>query len=139
LLALVMLAAAAVSVWTPFQIDRIAARWFSTPNLYWLWPLPAATAALAALIWRAAGDPAAERTPFFGAIGVFLLCYLGLAISNFPYLAPPTLTVWDAAAVPASQKFMLWGVIVMLPVILGYTVFVYWTFRGKVREGEGYH
>jgi len=52
---------------------------------------------------------------------------------------PDKLTVWDAAAAPSSQMFMLVGTLLMLPVILGYTVFVYWTFRGKVRHGEGYH
>jgi cytochrome d ubiquinol oxidase subunit II len=72
---------------------------------------------------------------------LFLLCYLGLAISTFPYLVPPTITVWDAAAVPNSQIFTLIGVLVMLPIILGYTVYVYWTFLrgGKVVAGEGYH
>jgi cytochrome d ubiquinol oxidase subunit II len=60
-------------------------------------------------------------------------------ISNVPYLVPPSITVWEAAAVPESQIFTLVGVLIMLPIILGYTAFVYWTFRGKVREGEGYH
>ena len=60
-------------------------------------------------------------------------------ISTFPYLVPPTLTVWQTAAAPASQMFMLVGTVVLLPIILGYIVFVYWVFRGKVREGEGYH
>ena len=64
---------------------------------------------------------------------------IGLVISNVPYLVPASLTVWDAAAAPSSQLFMLVGTLLMLPVILGYTVFVYWTFRGKVRVGEGYH
>ena len=77
--------------------------------------------------------------PFLCAVGLFLLGFLGLAISNVPYLVPPSITIWDAAAVPQSQIFMLVGVLIMLPVILGYTVFVYWTFRGKMREGEGYH
>jgi cytochrome d ubiquinol oxidase subunit II len=77
--------------------------------------------------------------PFFAAIGLFLLGYIGLAISWFPYLVPPSLTIWQTAAVPASQIFMLIGVLLLLPIILGYIGFVYWLFRGKVREGEGYH
>ena len=77
--------------------------------------------------------------PFLAAIALFLLGYLGLAISIFPYLVPPSLTIWDAAAAPASQIFMLVGTLLLLPIILGYTGFVYWLFRGKVREGEGYH
>ncbi len=80
-----------------------------------------------------------DTRPFMGAIGIFLLGLAGLAISTLPYIIPPTLTVWDAAAHPSSQMFMLYGTAVMLPVILGYTIFVYRTFRGKVREGEGYH
>lgn len=60
-------------------------------------------------------------------------------ISWFPYLVPPSLTVWETAAVPASQIFVLLGVLLLLPIILIYIGFVYWLFRGKVREGEGYH
>jgi len=77
--------------------------------------------------------------PFLAAIAIFLLGYLGLLISNFPYLVPPRLTVWDTAAAPASQIFMLMGTLVMLPIIVSYTIFVYWVFGGKLREGEGYH
>ncbi len=57
----------------------------------------------------------------------------------FPYLVPPSLTIWQTAAVPASQVFMLLGTVALLPLILCYTGFVYWLFRGKVRAGEGYH
>ena len=80
-----------------------------------------------------------EVPPFLASIALFLLGYLGLVISTFPYLVPPTLTIWETAAAPASQIFMLVGTVALLPVILGYIVFVYWLFRGKVREGEGYH
>ncbi|MDJ1157822.1 cytochrome d ubiquinol oxidase subunit II [Chelatococcus sp. SYSU_G07232] len=134
----VALCAAAVSLWTPLSFERIAARWFTTPNIYYLWLLPAATALIGLRVWRGIGR-GAHYLPFFGTIGIFALCYAGLAISNFPYLVPPTLTIWDTAAVPASQIFTLFGTLFMLPVILVYTVFVYWTFRGKLREGEGYH
>ena len=77
--------------------------------------------------------------PFLATIALFLLGYLGLLISNFPYLVPPSLTIWQTAAAPATQIFMLMGTLVMLPIILGYTIFVYWIFGGKLREGEGYH
>ena len=82
---------------------------------------------------------AARCCPSSPSIVLFLLGYLGLVISTFPYLVPPTLTLWQTAAAPASQLFMLTGTLVLLPIILGYIVFVYWIFRGKVREGEGYH
>jgi cytochrome d ubiquinol oxidase subunit II len=73
------------------------------------------------------------------AIALFLLGYLGLVISIFPYLVPPALTIWDTAAHPASQIFMLLGTSALFPLILCYVAFVYWIFCGKVREGEGYH
>ena len=78
-------------------------------------------------------------SPFVIAIALFLLCYLGLAVSTFPYLVPPSLTVWDTASSPPTQIFTLLGTLVMLPIILGYVIFVYWIFGGKLREGEGYH
>jgi cytochrome d ubiquinol oxidase subunit II len=138
LLIVVLAFVALVSLWTPVGFERISARWFSTPNIYFLWPVPLVTLLLAWLIWRslAAGR---EVLPFVGVIGIFLLSFLGLGISTFPYLVPPSVTVWDAAATPASQIFTLIGVVFMLPIILGYFVFVFWTFRGKVRMGEGYH
>ena len=138
LLIAVLVFMAIVSLWTPLAVPRIAERWFSTPNIYVLWPVPILTALIAAAAWRAL-DRGREGFPFAAAIMLFLLGYLGLAISTFPYLVPPSLTIWDTAAVPASQVFMLIGTVALLPLILGYVVFIYWIFRGKVREGEGYH
>jgi cytochrome d ubiquinol oxidase subunit II len=129
---------AVVSLWTPLASERIAQRWFSQPNIFYLWPVPVITALVAWACWRWL-ETGREVLPFLAAVGLFLLGYLGLVISWFPYLVPPALTVWDTAAVPASQIFSLIGVLLMLPIILGYFVFVYWLFRGKVREGEGYH
>ncbi len=129
---------AMVSLWTPFAVSDIAARWFSTPNILFLWPVPLLTAGLAFLVWRALHSHR-DMLPFVGSIGLFLLGYAGLAISWFPYLVPPSLTVWDTAAAPSSQMFMLVGTVFLLPIVLAYTAFVYWIFRGKVREGEGYH
>jgi cytochrome d ubiquinol oxidase subunit II len=129
---------AVVSVWTPLAFERIAARWFSTPNIYFLWPVPLITAFVALMIWRWL-DEGREIPPFLASIALFLLGYLGLVISTFPYLVPPVLTIWQTAAAPASQIFMLLGTVALLPIIFGYIVFVYWLFRGKVREGEGYH
>ncbi len=76
---------------------------------------------------------------FLASILIFLLGYLGLVISTFPYIVPPSLTVWQAAAAPASQWFLLVGTVPLLPIILGYMAFVYWVFRGKVREDEGHY
>jgi len=128
---------AVVSLWTPIAFERVATRWFSIPNILFLWPVPFVTALIAYFNWRWIAER--EVLPFLASIALFLLGYLGLVISVFPYLVPPTLTVWQTAAVPASQVFMLLGTIGLLPLILCYTGFVYWLFRGKVREGEGYH
>lgn len=134
---------AAVSIWTPLQDARIAERWFSYPNLLLLSPVPLLTALAAWLCYRALkkGD---DLIPFLATIALFLLAYAGLAISKFPYLVPPAdggtgLTVWDTAAAPESQIFMLIGVLLLLPIVLAYTVLSYWTFRGKLKPGEGYH
>jgi cytochrome bd ubiquinol oxidase subunit II len=129
---------AVVSVWTPLEFPRIAQRWFSVPNILFLWPVPAITALIASMAWRWL-ERGRDVRPFVAAIALFLLGYAGLVISVYPYLVPPTLTIWDAAAAPASQIFMLLGTLPLLPIILMYTGFVYWLFRGKVREGDSYH
>jgi len=138
LLPAVLVIMAIISLWTPFAFERIADRWFAWPNILYLSPVPIATAILAWACWQGL-NTGRGVLPFLCAVGLFLLGFVGLAISNVPYLVPPSITIWEAAAVPQSQIFTLIGVLIMLPVILGYTVFVYWTFRGKVREGEGYH
>jgi cytochrome bd ubiquinol oxidase subunit II len=138
LLLVLMTFIAVVSVWTPLQFPRVAERWFSWPDLLYLSPVPLITAALGLSCWRGL----AGRHPtiaFNGAVGLFVISFVGLAISTLPYLAPPSITLWQAAASPKSQTFMLVGTTVLVPVVLGYTVFVYHTFRGKVRPGEGYH
>jgi cytochrome bd ubiquinol oxidase subunit II len=127
----------AVSLWTPLAIPHIAERWFTLPNLLYLAPIPLATALAAWWCWRSIGDGSAMQ-PFAAAVVLFLLAYVGLVISNVPYLVPPTIDVWQAAAAPASQVFMLIGTVLLLPLALGYTAFVYWVFRGKV-GASGYH
>jgi cytochrome d ubiquinol oxidase subunit II len=127
-----------ISIWTPLRFERVAARWFSWPNMLYLSPVPLITAALAIACWRGLGG----RQPtiaFYSAVGLFITSFIGLAISTLPYLAPPSVTLWEAAASPKAQTFMLVGTTVLVPFVLGYTVFVYYTFRGKVHPGEGYH
>jgi cytochrome d ubiquinol oxidase subunit II len=128
----------AVSAWTPLASPRIAERWFGGGRLLYLWPVPIATAAVALSAWFGIRKGSGLQT-FLSSMVLFLLCFLGLGISTFPYLVPASLTIWDAAAVPQSQIFSLIGALLFLPLILAYTVFVYWTFRGKVTEGGGYH
>jgi len=127
-----------VSIWTPLEIERISQRWFSVPNFYALSQVPLATLLLAWLCWRGIRKNRAI-TPFASAIGLFLLAYAGLVISNAPYLVPPSITLWQAAAHPSSQVFFLIGAVILIPLILVYFVFVFWLFRGKLKPGEGYH
>ena len=138
LLGAVIVFMAAVSIFTPLEFPRIADRWFTFPNLIYLAPVPILTALLALTLWRFL-DQGREMAPFLASIALFLLGYLGLVISTFPFIVPPDLTIWDAAAAPASQTFMLIGTLILLPFVLGYTVLTYWLFRGKVAETAAYH
>jgi cytochrome d ubiquinol oxidase subunit II len=138
LLFVVLVFMAVVSLWTPIAFPRIAERWFSLPNILFLWPVPAVTALAAFAAWRWLGA-GRDIPPFLASIALFLLGYLGLVISIFPYVVPPALTIWDAAAAPSSQMFMLVGTLFLLPIILAYTAYTYWLFRGKISEGASYH
>ena len=80
-----------------------------------------------------------ELRPFLAALALFLLCFVGLLISFFPYLVPTSVTVWEAAAPETSLVFLLAGAAVLIPIILAYTVYSYWVFRGKVDTAGGYH
>jgi len=96
------------------------------------------TALIAFAGWRSLRR-GGDTLPFIATIGLFLLGFLGLVISWFPHLVPPSLTIWQTAAAPASQTFMLYGTVVLLPLILAYTGYVYWLFRGKIGPDESYH
>jgi cytochrome d ubiquinol oxidase subunit II len=102
-----------------------------------LTPVPLAVAALTLWLRRSLAGKS-EFTPFFCAIGLFALGFLGLAISLFPYVVPYRMTIWQAAAAPNSQAVLLLGVLVLLPLILTYTGYVYWVFRGKASADSGY-
>jgi cytochrome d ubiquinol oxidase subunit II len=127
-----------VSIWTPLAQARIAERWFSYPNLLLFSPVPLLTAALALLLWRSLKQ-GRDVLPFVCAMGLFFLAYTGLIISLWPYVAPPSVTLWDAATAPMSQQFLMVGTMFLLPVILLYVFWSYWVFRGKVKAGVGYH
>jgi cytochrome d ubiquinol oxidase subunit II len=134
----VLMAIGIVSIWTPFMSETIAARWFAWPNILLLSPVPLATAAVAWLTWHALGSEA-QATPFFGAIGLFVLSYVGIAISLYPMIVPHHFTLWEAASSDRTQAFLLVGTLALLPVILMYIGWSYWVFRGKVRSEIGYH
>ncbi|WP_237216341.1 cytochrome d ubiquinol oxidase subunit II [Falsiroseomonas oryziterrae] len=140
---------AAVSLVMPVLQPEFAARWFGVPHLLFVWIVPVAVILLAVVLFRALAAAPIEGArsamlwrdaiPFGAALGLFLLCYVGLGISLWPNIVPPGITIWDAAAPPATQGFLLVGAAVLVPLVLIYTGFVYWIFRGKVRPGEGYH
>ena len=125
------------SVWTPLLQPEIAARWFSPGNMVMLSPVPLVTAASVVLLWRAL-DQRQRYMPFLLAIIIFMLCYTGLAVSLFPFIVPPDITIWQAAAAPKSQLFMLYGAVPLLPIILGYTAYSYYVFWDAT-EHDAYH
>lgn len=130
---------ALVSLWTVLGQQAIADRWFSRNNFLYFAPVPLLVVACVIGIFRASRH-GPERLPFVLVQAIMFLGYTGLLISIFPYIVPPSLTVWAASSSPSSQRFALLGVVIILPIILGYTAFSYWVFRGKVRYGdEGYH
>jgi cytochrome bd ubiquinol oxidase subunit II len=127
-----------VSLWTPLRDPAIAERWFSWPNLALLGPVPLITALLVWALWRALGQ-GREFAPFFYALAIFLMAYLGIAISLWPMIVPGHFTIAQAASPQSTQAFLLIGTLFLLPVILFYTGWSYWVFRGKVRAEIGYH
>ncbi len=127
-----------VSLWTPLTSPDIAARWFSWPNILWLWPVPIATLLVAFAAWRALWK-GPDGAPFVAAIGLFALAYAGIVISLWPMIVPHHFSIWDAASSLRTQAFLLVGTLFLLPVIFAYTGWSYWVFRGKVRADTGYH
>lgn len=130
---------AAISLATPLVSERIAARWFSLPNLFFLLPVPIITAAL---VWQldrllrkmqAAENEIMNWAPFAGTVALFIMASGGLAYSLFPYLLIDHLTLWEAAAAPESLRFVLIGALIVLPVILAYTAYSYRVFWGKAK------
>lgn len=126
----------AISAASPLVSPRIFDKWFSFPALIYLAPLPLASVALILVVWfalkRLVWQP--ERlnwVPFAAAAGIFTLAFAGLAYSFYPFIVPDTFTIFEAAASPESLLIILYGTLVVLPVILGYSALSYWVFRGK--------
>ncbi len=125
-----------ISVWTPLVDDFVRERWFG--NLGIIWVLPALALLSAYMLWRAVRKRQ-EGMPFVATMAMFIFTYLGLLVSKWPYMVPPNYTIWDAASAPGSQLFLLLGMLFIIPIILAYTAWTYWVFRGKVRADAGYH
>ncbi|HEU5019613.1 MAG TPA: cytochrome d ubiquinol oxidase subunit II [Pseudolabrys sp.] len=134
----VLIAILGVSIWTPLANAEIAGRWFTWPNIGYLVPVPIITALIAVGEWYAL-ERRHELTPFLGGIGLFLMSYIGIAISLWPMIVPYHYTLWQAASSESTQAFLVIGTLFLLPIILMYTAWSYWVFRGKVRGDVGYH
>ena len=127
----------AVSLYTPFLDKQYWQRWFDMPNILFAAQVPLLTGILFFALGRSLRKRRRYR-PFLIALGIFLLGMIGLGISMWPFVVPDSITIWQAAAPERSQLFMLVGAVVIVPVILAYTGWSYWVFRGKVGQ-EGYH
>ncbi|EOC1340120.1 cytochrome d ubiquinol oxidase subunit II [Cronobacter dublinensis] len=139
LLLALLVVIAIISAWTPLAHQAIADRWFTLPNLWFLLPVPVLVALFSLWLWRQLANPASHTLPFVLTLGLIFLGFSGLGISIWPHIIPPDITLWEAAAPPASQGFMLVGALLIIPIILVYTFWSYYVFRGKVQHGEGYH
>ena len=139
ILAWVMLALiVTVSLWTPFLNPVFMRRWFGWPGILLTSPVPLLVALILAMFHYGVVRKH-QLTPFACALATFTLCFAGLGVSVYPMMIPPDITIWQAAAPRASQVFALVGASVLIPIILLYSGFSYWVFRGKVQEGVHYH
>ena len=128
-----------VSVWTPTINPLYAERWFTWPTAIFSVLVPLLVAGCAYLLWRSLKGGTSDLVPFLASLGLFVLSFAGIGISFYPYIVPGALTIAEAAAPPESLLFLLLGALVLLPIILIYTAYSYWVFRGKVDPEEGYH
>ena len=127
-----------VSALTPSLNPVYLERWFAWPTAAFSIVVPALVLICVWALYRGLAR-GRDAQPFIAAQALFVLCFIGIGISFYPYMVPPSLTIWDAAGPDASLGFLLVGAVVLLPVVLGYTAYAYWIFRGKVDPKEGYH
>ena len=128
----------AVSLVTPFLRPEYLARWFGWPSGLWSAIVPLLLELAVWQLWLGLRNHDHLR-PFLATVAIFVLSYVGLGVSFYPNLVPPSLTIAEAAAPDSSLKFLLVGAVVLIPMILAYTAYSYWVFRGKVRPEDGYH
>jgi len=126
---------AIVCVYTPYIDDSVMSRWFDEISLLWL--IPVLVSYCAYVVYRSVKKQS-DGMPFVATMGIFLFSYIGLLASKWPYIVPPKFTIWDAASSYNSQLFLLIGFLFVIPIVLGYTSWSYWVFRGKVKD-TGYH
>jgi cytochrome d ubiquinol oxidase subunit II len=134
----VLVAMVIVALWTPINHPVIASRWFSLPNFWFFTPVPVLVLLASYFIVRTLNDDP-HVAPFMWSLVMIFLAYSGLVISVWPNIVPPSISIRDAAAPPQSLGFTLVGALLVIPMILGYSAWAYYVFRGKVKAGEGYH
>ncbi|MGO4854829.1 cytochrome d ubiquinol oxidase subunit II [Phaeovulum sp. W22_SRMD_FR3] len=135
---MLLLLIGAVSLATPFIRQVYFERWFAFPTAFFSALVPLFLVGSAAVLWHGL-QTGRHLRPFLAALGIFVLGFCGLGISFYPYILPGALTIHEAAAPDSSLKFLLVGAVVLVPVILAYTGYAYWVFRGKIDPDEGYH
>ena len=129
----------AVSLATPFLEPAYYLRWFTWPSIAALAPVPILVGVFVLALVRTLVTSGRDWLPFVLTLGLFGLCFAGLGASMWPYAIPPEVTIWDAASPEKSQLFMFAGAVVLVPIILTYTAYAYWVFRGKLDPEQGYH
>ncbi len=129
---------ALVSVWTPFQNPIYFERWFTMPGMLVTLPVPLFMAFAVYKLFHGIAN-GRDVAPFLASMALFVISFIGIGISFYPMMVPPSLTIWDVAAPDSSLKFALVGTVVLVPLILGYTAYAYWVFRGKLDPEAGYH
>lgn len=127
----------AVSIGTPYLNPVYLDHWFRWPGMIFSFVMPALLVACTLMLYRGLRDNR-DNQPFLASLGLFILCFIGIVISFYPYMVPPSVTIWQAASPDNSLAFLLVGASILIPIILVYTCYAYWVFRGKVPEG-GYH
>ncbi|QNT77975.1 cytochrome d ubiquinol oxidase subunit II [Entomobacter blattae] len=138
LTALLVICIGIVSLWTPFLNETYMRNWFSWPHILFVLPVPLCVVLAAFGVYFGIYHKL-HAMPFFCSLFLFFLCFSGLGISIWPYIVPPSITIWEASSSPYSQGFLLFGTAILLPLILIYTLYSYWVFRGKVTEHDFYH
>lgn len=126
------------SLWTPLLNAAYLERWFTGPTFWLSGAMPLLVGGAAFMLYRGLYN-GRDAQPFLSALAIFFFCYVGIGVSFYPMIAPPSISIWDAAAPSESLAFLLVGAVVLIPMILGYTAYAYWVFRGKVDPAEGYH
>ena len=135
---LMLAAALGVTVWTPLQYPQVISKWFSFPTFYYIGLLPLGAALAFAMLLRSLNRHF-ERAPFFWSLAIFLFSFAGLAISLYPNLLPPSVTIASAAASAKTLVFMLSGIGMLIPIMIIYNGYQYLVFSGKITDPEERH